>query len=1655
MKKIIVLILLFAMAVSLFACGDGGSGQVTEGETLHETEGEAPSEPDTYVDTEPQDESKNDESESETPTEGVESGSDKETNIETEPVTDENESEKDTSEKESEEMETVNKADRPASVGKYEKYDLDVYMSPIWDGKVIHNETVMFVGPDDKAPLLYDADKIISVRSYDLKTEYVKGVDYDYVDGKLVLLEGTRIPYVPLSTYYSVLDPEKPYLSTMYNGQVTQTMYGDNTTMTQWQVAVTYKHSDTWNGKVVESYEDRYADFIGKLERGEDVTVFFYGDSITTGATSSQSRAPYAPSFARMFVQYVAKQYGYTVKYVESYSDADLTNGKPAGGTTYPDTVFGTNGTITYINNAVGGWSAQNGLDNYASYVGKYIREYGCDLFVLAFGMNIPGSGCTASEFTGLLEQIVRNVHRGAPDADVVLVSTMIPNPEAVPNKADTFFCNRNQYTFEEGMYPLTEEINKNGISCAVAPMTSVSQYIHAQKRYRDTTGNNVNHPSDFLARTYAQVIYQTVFGYENYEKAPVAIGETPTLDVNYNAIIGGDAAGEIFLDGKMGTANKNDAMCVRIEKTEGGYFMYYVAKGTKIYVNAAANELAYAMSGETVWTYNATLKAMVCDGSELAIKLVTPEICFHPIIVEGEQAYRESCLRCGVEHESLEHSFAEKVTTESDGTKVYALTCTICGYVKSSYSVPGCVNHYYTIANMGIYNGTDDGLMTEDGMNFRRIRFTNGDGHVFVNGDNITAKIDGDTGNYLVIKYRTSKDKTMRFDLCTSDNEGSRTTVSKIAAMLPDGWEIAVIDLAQFAKYTRDSELGVQVRITTGLAYIDIAYVAIVDSTSEAEQLIGEGKYVLYTNWASSGEDREVQENIPENPVDPEDPEDPVTDGNKHASVGIYEKYDIDTYMSPVWDGKVVHNETVMFVGKYDKAPLLYSADKIISVRSYDLSIEYVQGVDYDYVDGYLVLLEGTRIPYVPLETYYSVLGDKPYLSTMYNGVVTQTMYGEGDTMCRWQVAVTYKHTDTWEGPALESYTDRFAGFIEKLENGEDVTIFFYGDSITAGANASSSIGKAPFAPIWPRMFTQYVAKQYGYTVKSIANPSGGGKYSDTVYGMRGTITFINNAVGGWNTQQGRDNFDTYVKAYIEEHGCDLFVLAFGMNNGGSTADAVCGYLEEIIVKIEDCAPDTDLLLVSTMIPNPEAVRNPADAYFCNGTQPTFEAAMIPLAEKINARGTDCALAPMTSVSKYLHSVKRFRDTTGNNVNHPSDFLVRIYAQVLFETVFGFENHEKELPNIGEAPVVNVNYNGKVILSDGGTLFLDGASGTTNANDAVCVRLEACEGGYHLYYVNAGKKVYINDAECNVFYSEEAYTVWEYDPDANYMVCAGGLEIELTAPEICLHPNVIAESGHGKEACLRCGIEASVVDHNMTQSTVTNSNGSVTYSSSCTDCGYVGSSYTVPAGVVYYSGVATSKSPDFYRLNGELKSEGELNFTRVTAQTSDHGHELHWIRQNTDPHTDYAGNLLDTKGNRYLVIKIRASHETINMTFSYMLYGAASQARCAVPVVKAGEWMTYVLDLKSIHPDYYVALEDGSFTMQRFKMGIGAGFDQIENGYIDFGYMALCASFDDIEKIVDAETVRFINVNGAAPIEIKPDGNGIGDHSLVEDPRG
>lgn len=398
--------------------------------------------------------------------------------------------------------EVTTEPEPPEELLAYDTFNLDAYMKPIWKGKYVYNETVMFVGMEDQAALLYTPDEILSVTSYDLKTTYEKGKDYDVVDGKLVLLEGTRIPVITFDQYYheQQIAGMPAQLQVKVDGKAYYVYWGEGTTMTQWQVAVTYTHSQTWEGFKPEK-SDQFTKLIAKMEAGEDVTMIFYGDSITFGATSSSSANvhPYAPSYTQMFTQLLAQKYGYTIKYVNT----GLTGAcvPPA-----QDTVFGTNGTITYINPAVGGWTSADGFNKFDQYVAPFVEQYGCDFFLLAFGMNDAGNSPKNEQKA--IKKIADELYAIAPEAEMLLVATMIPNPEAVNGWYG------NQHRFESVFESLAEDYVKDGKSCAVAKMTSMSQRILENKRFRDHTGNNINHPNDFLGRLYAQVVYETVIGY-------------------------------------------------------------------------------------------------------------------------------------------------------------------------------------------------------------------------------------------------------------------------------------------------------------------------------------------------------------------------------------------------------------------------------------------------------------------------------------------------------------------------------------------------------------------------------------------------------------------------------------------------------------------------------------------------------------------------------------------------------------------------------------------------------------------------------------------------------------------------------------------------------------------------------------------------------------------------------------------------------------------------------------------------------------------------------------------------------------------------------------------------------------------------------------
>ena len=479
-------------------------------------------------------------------------------------------------------------------------------IDPIWDGDTMYDETAIFFEGEGAVELLYAAKEIVSVRSYDLRTEYKRGIDWDIdADGRLVRLSGSNIPYLPDSLYYLDTNPEwttegKVYGTDYYldydiNGNLRPVPIsvaasgGADGQFNSYQVCVTYKYNENDNIDVEEyfsndTYVDRMSGFIDKLEAGEDVTVIVHGDSITRGRGSSMMRweEPYKPNYAALMVQALAYEYGYKIEYADlnlrdDNGRWDYTSSSSTGDYPIRSQSFGNNGTITYVNVAHSGWrvhtdhsgsdyyyydeatgtyqyepsaehpnvignAAYEKVDGKSGHMGQNancdcyychnitdhlynpIDTYGCDLLILAFGMNngwMVGNTYEKNVGSWVADLAIKaKAHiGGSADFCTLMVSPFLECYDHWKYNSDgELVKNASGVEAYEAHFITNAETltNVSGIPTAVARMSSVHTVVkNTGMRYINWTSNNLNHPNDFLHGLYAQVLLYTVLGYD------------------------------------------------------------------------------------------------------------------------------------------------------------------------------------------------------------------------------------------------------------------------------------------------------------------------------------------------------------------------------------------------------------------------------------------------------------------------------------------------------------------------------------------------------------------------------------------------------------------------------------------------------------------------------------------------------------------------------------------------------------------------------------------------------------------------------------------------------------------------------------------------------------------------------------------------------------------------------------------------------------------------------------------------------------------------------------------------------------------------------------------------------------------------------------
>jgi len=295
-------------------------------------------------------------------------------------------------------------------------------------------------------------------------------------------------------------------------------------------------------------------------------------------------------------------------------------------------------------------------------------------------------------------------------------------------------------------------------------------------------------------------------------------------------------------------------------------------------------------------------------------------------------------------------------------------------------------------------------------------------------------------------------------------------------------------------------------------------------------------------------------------------------------------------------------------------------SARYPVSVRSTYLdnltnSVHYTAGQDFlfDYKTGNIRRTANSRIPDFSTNMLF---GKEDFDHSKFPG------YGNGPFL----VFIDYVARKKPRWPVQSPQTPLFPRTLAKLKSGQKITFVAFGDSITAGGEATR-----PELIYWQR-WVNYLAKKY----------------------PRAEIQAINGATGGDTTANGLARLEEKVL----KRQPDLVLIAFGMNDHnipgfGTPLETFSQNLRTMIDRVREHTP-AEIILVSAFPPNPKW-------HFGSHRMEQYANAT-----KAVAREKNCAYADVYHNWVAIAAAKKPEDLLGNNINHPNDFGHSIYFQVL-----------------------------------------------------------------------------------------------------------------------------------------------------------------------------------------------------------------------------------------------------------------------------------------------------------------------------------------------------------------------------------------------------
>ncbi len=338
----------------------------------------------------------------------------------------------------------------------------------------------------------------------------------------------------------------------------------------------------------------------------------------------------------------------------------------------------------------------------------------------------------------------------------------------------------------------------------------------------------------------------------------------------------------------------------------------------------------------------------------------------------------------------------------------------------------------------------------------------------------------------------------------------------------------------------------------------------------------------------------------------------------------------------TPFWKGGKVVEESVILVEKEGKrvGNLLFSPSRILSVKSYDDS-KIFEEKEYRFEGRQIIAALNSSLPYMTEAFTHGGDGAKEQgLSTMEDLVFT-----EDCGIVRFQIKVTYEYEESdWEIlPPFKG--DKLLHTLEMGQAKQPLKVVLYGDSISAGCHASSVLGYGACLPIWGQTITEALGEKFSVDA-----------------------TLQNLSVGGYISRHGLESVEEKL-ATVERDTIDLAILAFGMNDGSWKVpyEEYLSNMTELVKRFRAHSPKCDIVLISTILANPLCSQDKA-------LTSSYRRANLHLESTVER----CVEVDMTSVCQALFKRKSGLDLFANNINHPTDFFVRIYVMYLTQTLLG-----------------------------------------------------------------------------------------------------------------------------------------------------------------------------------------------------------------------------------------------------------------------------------------------------------------------------------------------------------------------------------------------